>query len=119
MFVLITIYIKIYILISNELNISQLSNKYFFPTLVYDNINIMLSSVPFALVLSYLIIGLGEYIPRVILFSLSVQEKEWQIISECSNKIVWGGNRKEDLIFGQFETYPGESMEKKIKCDYE
>lgn len=79
----------------------------------------MLSSIPFALLLGYLIIGLGEYIPGVILFSLSVQEKEWQIIRECSNKIVLGANRKEDLIFDQFETYPSESMEKKIKCDYE
>lgn len=54
----------------------------------------MLSSVPFALLSGYLIIGLGEYIPRVILFSLSVHEKEWQIISECSNKIVWGGEER-------------------------
>lgn len=77
-----------------------------------------MESCTLAFLADYLIIGLGGWGTWVILFSLSLQEKEWPIIRESGNKMVTK-NWKEDLISGQFETYPRESIEKKIKCDYE
>lgn len=88
------------------------TSDWFLSLLCYININTLAD---------YLIIGLEGGVGGVrtfIEFGLSLQEKERPIIRESGNKMVTK-NWKEDLISGPFETYPRESIEKKIKWDYE
>lgn len=86
-------------------------SAWFLSLLCYININTLAD---------YLIIGLGGLweVQTFIEFGLSLQEKERPIIRERGNKMVTK-NWKEDLISGPFETYPRESIEKKIKWNYE
>lgn len=60
----------------------------------------------------------GDYWGHLSL-AFSLPRKEWPVAKGRNGHKTVAKNWKEDWISGQFETYPRESIEKKIKCVHE